>query len=152
MSLGPRSPFDEGHDRQMDIVGRRKVALVHAQFVSAKADHHVAIPCQPASRNSLHSEHAQAAQEFIGVAWRRLQIERELRRIAAAPENGSQRAKHFTGPAMKSRFSFDQRSVDTSISLSVMRMLFTEDGRPPRDRLLIVPAVDTIVPRFVCSM
>ena len=31
-------------------------------------------------------------------------------------------------------------------------MLFTDDGRPPRDRLLIVPDVEMIVPRFVCSM
>jgi hypothetical protein len=28
----------------------------------------------------------------------------------------------------------------------------TELGRPPRDRLLMVPDVEMIVPRFVCSM
>jgi len=36
------------------------------------------------------------------------------------------------------------------MSVAVMRMLFTDDGRPPRDRLLIVPDVETIVPRLVC--
>ena len=44
--------------------------------------------------------------------------------------------------------SLDQTSVDTSISSSVMRMLFTDDGRPPRDRSLIVPDVEMIVPRL----
>jgi hypothetical protein len=46
----------------------------------------------------------------------------------------------------------DHTSVDISMSLAVMRMLLTDDGRPPRERLLIVPDVETIVPFFVCSM
>jgi hypothetical protein len=67
-------------------------------------------------------------------------------------EERFQREKHLAGPATKSRRSSDHTSVDTSMPVSVIRMLFTDDGRPPRERLLIVPDVDTIVPFFVCSM
>ena len=33
-----------------------------------------------------------------------------------------------------------------------MRMLLTDDGRPPRVRFDTVPAVEMTVPFFVCSM
>lgn len=62
------------------------------------------------------------------------------------------RLKHFAGPATKFDSFSDQSIVETSISAGVMRMLFTEDGRPPRERFEIVPAVEMMVPRFVCSM
>ena len=53
---------------------------------------------------------------------------------------------------MKVRASADQMSVWTSMFFGVMRMLFTEDGRPPRPRLEIVLAVEIVVPFLVCSM
>jgi hypothetical protein len=46
----------------------------------------------------------------------------------------------------------DQTSVETSIAFVVMRMLFTEPGRPPRALFEIVPAVEMTVPFLVCSM
>jgi hypothetical protein len=45
------------------------------------------------------------------------------------------------GTRENARVSLDQ-TASTPISLSVMRMLFTDDGRPPRDRSLIVPKSD----------
>jgi hypothetical protein len=42
--------------------------------------------------------------------------------------------------------------VETSILSGVMRMLFTDPGRPPRARFEMVPAVEMTVPFFVCSM
>jgi hypothetical protein len=43
-------------------------------------------------------------------------------------------------------------SVDTSSSVGLIRIRFTDDGRPPRERFEIVPAVEITVPFFVCSM
>jgi len=40
----------------------------------------------------------------------------------------------------------------TSIVWDLMSMTFTEEGRPPRDLLEIVPAVEITVPFLVCSM
>ena len=48
--------------------------------------------------------------------------------------------------------TFENTLRINSMSVAVTRMLFTDDGRPPRERLLIVPDVDTTVPRLVCSM
>jgi hypothetical protein len=56
------------------------------------------------------------------------------------------------GPGTKPRSLADQTSVETSIAPFVMRMLFTDPGRPTRARLEIVPAVEMTVPFFVGSM
>jgi len=129
---------------------------VHAEALPLKAHHHVAVPRETAVADAPKSERAKPDEELDGVRGRRrdgrVELERELRRIATPREDRGQRAKHFTGPAMNVRSSFDHTNVDTSMSCSLMRMLLTDDGRPPRDRLLIVPDVEMIVPRFVCSM
>ena len=151
-ALAARAALDKGHDGSMDLVGRNQVALVNAQLVAAETYHDVSVARQTTPGNPTQSIPTQPRQQLVGVARRRVHVERELGGVAAAPERRSQRAKHFTGPATKFWFSSDHSSVDTSISLSVIRMLFTDDGRPPLDRLLMVPAVDTIVPRLVCSM
>ena len=151
---GARSALDESHDRLVHLDRRGEIALVHAKTLALKAHHHVSVSREAAIVDSPQSQRSKSDEQLDGVAWRRgrREIERELRRIAAARENRGQRAKHFTGPAMNVRSSFDHTNVDTSMSCSLMRMLLTDDGRPPRDRLLIVPDVEMIVPRFVCSM
>ena len=112
-----------------------------------------AISRQLASRDPLETERSEEREQLVRVARRRgVEVEGKLAWIGPAGEERLQRAKHFTGPATKSRSSADQSMVETSMSASVILMLFTDDGRPPRDRLLIVPDVEMIVPRFVCSM
>lgn len=46
----------------------------------------------------------------------------------------------------------DQMFVVTSICAGRIRITFTDDGLPPRERLDTVPAVEITVPFFVCSM
>src|SRR5690348_17584682 len=75
----------------------------------------------------------------------RVQLEVELGRAAQQP---FQRAKHLDGPATKPRSSLDHTSVETSMAVFVIRMLFTEPGLPPRARLEMVPAVEMTVPFF----
>jgi hypothetical protein len=53
-------------------------------------------------------------------------------------EERLQRAKHFTGPATKSRCSADQHRRH-SMSASVILMMLTDEDARLRDRLLIVP-------------
>jgi len=142
-----------GDDGSVDVDRCRQVALMHAHLVPAEAHHHVAVMRQPARRDALETERSETREQFVRVSRRTVEVQRELRRLhAPAIQDRLQRAKHFTGPATKSRSGSDHSSVDTSMSFSVIRMLFTDDGRPPRDRLLIVPEVEMIVPRFVCSM
>src|SRR5207248_2924117 len=109
-------------------------SLVHAELTAAEADHHVAVAREPTSVNALEADGTQAGEQLVGGAWRRVKRKGQLRDIVSLGEDRRQRAKHFTGPGMKFCSSFDQRSVETSMSVSVMRMLFTDDGRPPRDR------------------
>jgi len=152
-TFGARTTLNEGDDCAMHFLRRAQIAFVHTEIATAVAHHHVAIARQAASRNALESEPPKTRQELVGVARRSVELEGELRRVMPAEtEDRPQRTKHFTGPATKSRCSGDHTSVDTSMSASAMRMLFTDDGRPPRERLLIVPDVEMIVPRFVCSM
>jgi len=151
--FGACSTFDERDDRLVDFDRRVEVSLMHAKFVRAEADHDVAVARQLATRDPLEPQRAQEREQLVRVArLGRIEFQRELPRIGPAGEERFQRAKHFTGPATKSRCSADHSIVDTSMSASVILMLFTDDGRPPRDRLLIVPDVEMIVPRFVCSM
>jgi len=152
-TLATRSSFDERNDRTVHLFRRRQVAFVYAEIAPAKAHHHVPIPRQPTLGDPTEAKCSETRQELVRGARRGVELQGELRRIVfAETENRSQRTKHFTGPATKSRWSFDHTSVDTSMSASAMRMLFTDDGRPPRERLLIVPDVEMIVPRFVCSI
>src|SRR3954467_10129373 len=70
----------------------------------------------------------------------------------AGREQPLQRLKHLVGPGTKLLSADDHTSVDTSTCSGDSRMLFTDDGRPPRMRLDTVPAVEITVPFFVCSM
>jgi hypothetical protein len=152
--VGACPSFHEHDNRLKHLDRRSKVSLVDAKMRSAKADHHVPVARQLAASNARESERFETGQQLIGISRgsRRLELERELASVLPAAQQRLQRAKHFAGPATKSCCSVDQSSVDTSISESVILMLLTDDGRPPRERLLIVPAVETIVPRLVCSM
>ena len=97
---------------------------------------------------------AEQREEIVRVARRwRVEVERELRRDPAGRRRttSAREAFHRSGDEVPLLVA-DQSIVDTSMSASVILMLFTDDGRPPRDRLLIVPDVEMIVPRFVCSM
>src|SRR5262245_35699861 len=118
---------------------------MHPELGAAETHHHVAILREAAARDSLEAECAQMLEQLVGVCGSAcsIQLECELPRIgtlASPAPKRLQREKHFTGPETKSRRSSDHTMVDTSISFSSMRMLFTELGRPPRERLLIVPA------------
>jgi hypothetical protein len=102
---------------------RRKIPGVHPQIATAKAHHHVAVPREATPRDPAQSQPSETRKQLVRVTRRGVEVECELRRVGfAKPEDGPQ------------------------------RMLFTDDGRPPRERLLIVPDVEMIVPRFVCSM
>ena len=155
-SLGACPALDESHDRLVHVERRRQVSRVHAKALTLEAHHDVTVSRQTAIVDASQPQHAKSNEELDGIGWhsraRRVELERELRRIASPREDGRQRAKHFTGPATNVPSSFDHTNVDTSMSFSVMRMLLTDDGLPPRERLLIVPDVEMIVPRFVCSM
>ena len=152
-SFGARSAFHKRNDRLMDLHRRREVALVDSKHVAAEADHDVSVPRQLTVRDSPQSQRPEQYEQVVRVArGRRVKFQRELSRVGPTREERLQRAKHFTGPATKLRCSADQSIVDTSMSASVILMLLTDDGRPPLDRLLIVPDVEMIVPRFVCSM
>ena len=176
MPLDPRAPFDEDDDRAQDDHRRVEVPFVHAQLSPAEAHHDVTVPCHPTSLDPTKTERAQASQEQL--CWglgsgkyrrrrcdnprsprtrrgrrRRQNGQVQLRWIeVAAPEQPLQRAKHLAGPGTKLFVSSAHTSVDTSMLSLVMRMLFTEPGRPPRARLEIVPAVEMTVPFFVCSI
>lgn len=91
------------------------------------------------------------ARRINGAAMR-LELERELELPAANTDQASERSKQRCGPAKKFLFSSDQIRVVTSIVFAPMTMTFTDDGRPPRERLDTVPAVEITVPLFVCSM
>src|SRR4051812_16078561 len=119
----------------------------------AEAHHHVPVAREPAALDVPEPEGAQVREQIVRVAQRTIERQCELCGIgAAAPDEALQRGKHFAGPATKFRTPLCQMSVDTSTSCGVMRMLFTEEGRPPRDRFETVPAVEMIVPFLVCSM
>ena len=153
-TLGTCPSFHERDDRLVHLQWRAEVAFMNTQLAPAEADHDVAILRQLAMLDSFQTERSQMGEQLVGAARRRgrFELERQLTGIVPAAEERPQRAKHFTGPATKSRCSVDHSSVETSMSASVILMLFTDDGRPPRDRLLMVPEVEMIVPRFVCSM
>ena len=152
-SLGARPTFDEHDDRAQHGQRRAEVALVHAQLAAAEADHHVAVARQSTALDASEPELLQELEEVIGVSrWGDVERELELRWIAIAAEEPSQRAKHLTGPETKPLAAAFQTSVDTSIFSCVMLMLLTDDGRPPRIRLETVPAVEITVPFLVCSM
>ena len=150
-ALGPRPALDESDDRLVNVRRRREIPFVHAKLGAAPADHHVGVAREPARRDTLESERAEPREKVVGRAQLPgVELEHELRRVASS-EQRFQRVKHCSGPGENARVSLDQTSVDTSISLSLMRMLFTDDGRPPRDRSLIVPEIEMTVPRCVCS-
>ena len=81
---------------------------------------------------------------------RRSEIERELN--FPTVEESPQRSKHRCGPATNVRLSSDQILVITSIVVGPIVITLTDDGRPPRERLETVPAVEMTVPFRVCSM
>lgn len=97
---------------------------------------------------------SQYRKEIFGRPRRDIKRQTELRGIrmdCPTCEPVPYLLKHCTGPATKFAASSDQTRVDTSISVGMMLMLFTDDGRPPRERSEMVPAVEMIVPLFVCS-
>jgi cobalamin biosynthesis protein CbiD len=103
-TLGTRATLDERDDRAVHLLRRSQIALVHTKIATAIAHHHVAIARQAASRNALEAESTETRQEFVGVARRSVELERELRRVMLAKtEDRPQRTKHFTGPATKFR-------------------------------------------------
>ena len=88
----------------MHIVRRGEIPFVHPQVAPAITHHHVAVSSQATPRDAAQPERTETNEQLVGVAWRRVELERELRRVVPAePEDGSQRTKHFTGPATKSR-------------------------------------------------
>src|ERR1035437_3579362 len=152
-ALGARTPLHEGDHRAQHRFRSVEVALVHAQLAAAEADHHVAVAREPSARDALETELAQACQKLLGRARdRRLEAQLELRRLAIAAKKTGQRLKHLVGPGTKPWSDADQTRVDTSISAGERRMLFTDDGHPPRILFDTVPAVEMTVPFFVCSM
>lgn len=80
----------------------------------------------------------------------RLEVEGKL--SLASRKKFSQRSKQRCGPGTNVRLSSDQILVVTSIVFLPMLITFTDEGRPPRDRLDTVPAVEITVPFRVCSM
>ena len=80
----------------------------------------------------------------------RLEIKRKLE--LPSGEKFSQRSKQRCGPGTNVRLSSDQMRVVTSMVSFPIVITFTDDGRPPRERLDTVPAVEITVPFLVCSM
>lgn len=147
--------IDELDDRIEHFRRRAEIALVDPNFPIPKADHHAGVLRERTAVDMPKAPCSEQSEQL--VAGPRIDVKREakLRRVGRHSPAGDPipyRLKHFAGPVTKLPTSSDQRSVDTSISAGVIRMLLTDDGRPPRERLEIVPAVEMIVPFLVCSM
>jgi hypothetical protein len=152
-AVGPGAAFDECDNAAKDGFGRDEVPFVDAKLAVAEAHHHVAVSREPKARDGLEPELPQPGEELVGGGGGNgLEEEVELCVVDAATEQARQRLKHLLGPGTKLRSWSDQTSVATSICCGEMRMLFTDDGRPPRIRFDTVPAVEMTVPFFVCSM
>lgn len=157
---GFRAALDEPDDGIEDFRRGVEIAAMHAHLGSVEADHHTGVFRELQLRDGLQPAAAKQLEEagfsqLLLCVWRDVQIPRPARDDSVEQSELHpllQRLKHRAGPATKF-FSFSaQMSVDTSISVGVMRMRLTDDGRPPRDRFEMVPAVETTVPRLVCSM
>ena len=121
---------------------------------SAPAEAHDdgAVARQPAGVEALQAEGAEPNEQLGRRSGRRGELEDELCGVGTvAAEKVGQRAKHCEAPGTKFRIASDQIEVDTSIVDVESVMTFTDDGRPPRDLLETVPAVEMTVPFFVCS-
>ena len=152
-SLGSRPPFHEHDDRTKHRFGRGEIALVRAQLGAGVAHHHGPVARQAHARDALQAELSKAGKELVGVArFTAIESQLDLCCIDASAKETRQRLKHFVGPGTKSLSDCDHSRVATSILSSESRMLFTDEGLPPRMRFETVPAVEMTVPFFVCSM
>ena len=123
-----------------------------AQLTPAEADDDGAIAREPTGIEALQSERAEAGEQLGRRPGWRGELEDELGGVwTVAEEEVAQRAKHCDAPATKVRILSDHTDVETSIVVGDRVMTFTDDGRPPRERLDTVPAVEMTVPFFVCS-
>ena len=123
-----------------------------AQLAPAEADDDGSIAGEPAGVEPLQPKGAEAGEQLGRRPGWRGELEDELGGVwTVAEEEVAQRAKHCDAPATKVRILSDQTEVETSIVVSDRVMTFTDDGRPPRERLETVPAVEITVPFFVCS-
>ena len=127
-----RAPIPRLHeldDGLQHLAWRVDIVAMHAQLTAREAHHHSAIARQTKARHPRQPERRQPPEELALY-----------------------RSKHLFRAGRKFRCSSDQIRVVTSTCFSVMRMLFTEEGRPPRWRFEMVPAVEMIVALRVCSM
>ncbi len=143
----------EGDDRREHRGWCAEERLVDAQLAAAEAHDDGAIAREPAGIEAFQPECAKSEEQFGCRAGWRGELEDELGGIRAvvAEKEVAQRAKHCDAPATKVVILSDQTDVETSMLAGDRVMTFTDDGRPPRDRLETVPAVEMTVPFFVCS-
>ena len=152
-TLSARPCFHKADNRAMNSFWCVEKAFVDAELAAAEAHQHVPVVRELRALDAAEPEVPEPREKFAGVAWDGMvETEVELRRVMSAAEEPSQRVKHLVGPGTKLRSEVDHTSVETSILSGEMRMLFTEDGRPPRILFDTVPAVEITVPFFVCSM
>lgn len=137
----------------MHVLWRREKLDVDAEPVAGETHHDVPVAREPQRLDLLQAEGPQPLEQLrlVSRGWA-LEPEIELRAVAAPLKKASQRLKHLVGPGTNARSELDHTSVEISICSGESRILFTEDGRPPRMRLETVPAVEMTVPLVVCSM
>lgn len=146
------SSADEDRDGVEDLVGSGEEAVVHAQLGPPEADHHRPIARQAATRYSPETMLLEAGEELDGVSRRaRRKGELELRMLLSQTQQPLQRSKHFLGPGAKRFSADDQMYVSVVIDVVSIVITFSDEGRPPRERLETVPAVEITVPFLVCS-
>ncbi len=80
-TLGPRPTADESHDGLVHLARRIEVAAVHAKVAFREAHHHGAVVREPAGRDAVQAERAQPREQLLGVARRRVELERQLDRV-----------------------------------------------------------------------
>lgn len=152
-AFAARAPLHERDDRREHGRRRIQVPFVHSQLAAAEAHHDVAVAREAQPADAREPKRLQAHQQFLRrLRGRCSKAELQLARIARATEQLRQRAKHFVGPGSNARRVDDHTKVETSTLSPDRRILFTDDGRPPRMRLETVPAVEMTVPFLVCSM
>jgi hypothetical protein len=94
----------------------------------------------------------QCPLQILCISWPDIELQGQLKLSRTKINQSLERSKQRWGPWTNVRLSSDQILVVTSIDVGPIAITFTEDGRPPRERLDTVPAVEITVPFLVCSI
>ena len=147
----PCTRLNEIDDCAEDLLGCIEKAAMDANFRSRVTDNDSPILRQPNRESVVEPKPLKDSSQIVGVARTRLELQRKLK-LKPKSDQAAERSKQRWGPCTKVFLSSDQIRVVTSMVSGPILISFTEEGRPPRDRLDTVPAVEITVPLRVCSM